>query len=191
MTDQWSILTNLQFRFFLRRPPLFDRIFLIDIVIGSFCQIWTNVSHSDFMNRPRKRQIFIFTMNRFKWFLHIQIKYTCAIKDWPALKVTIYFPIFYWVKTSENTLFFSLHFTWLYDSWNHQRVLEKWPFWKYDSWLPSETSKITSARNRLNLPLNCWFLHANVVFWLCYGSKKWPKNHIDTIQNTFCRNDSY
>ena len=129
----------------LGHTTLFDRIFLIDIVIGSFCQIWTNVSHSDFMNRPRKGQIFIFTMNRFKWFLHIQIKYTCAIKDWPAKKVTIYFPIFYWVKTSENTLFFSLHFTWLYDSWNHQRVLEKWPFCKYDSWFSSLVSKLTSV----------------------------------------------
>ena len=34
-------------------------------------------------------------------------------KDWPAKKVTIYFPIFYLVKSSENILFFYLHFTWL------------------------------------------------------------------------------
>ena len=32
-------------------------------------------------------------------------------KDWPAKKVTIYFPIFYLVKSSENILFFYLHFT--------------------------------------------------------------------------------
>ena len=34
-------------------------------------------------------------------------------KDWGPKKVTIYFPIFYLVKTSENILFFYLHFTWL------------------------------------------------------------------------------
>ena len=63
-------------------------------------------------------------------------------KDWPAKKVIIYFSIFYLVKTLENTLFFSLHFTW---SWNHQRVLEKWPFCKYDSWFSSLVSKLTSV----------------------------------------------
>ena len=29
--------------------------------------------------------------------------------DWGAKKVTIYFPIFYLVKSSENILFFDLH----------------------------------------------------------------------------------
>ena len=38
-------------------------------------------------------------------------KYFIRSKDWPAKKVTIYFPIFYLVKSSENTLFFYLHFT--------------------------------------------------------------------------------
>ena len=33
------------------------------------------------------------------------------IKDWPGQKVTIYYPIFYLVKCSENILFFYLHFT--------------------------------------------------------------------------------
>ena len=51
-------------------------------------------------------------------------------KDWPGKKVTIYFPIFYWVKSSENILFLCLHFTWLCGSWNYQRILKKWPFWK-------------------------------------------------------------
>ena len=32
-------------------------------------------------------------------------------KDWPDKKVTIYSPIFYLVKSSENILFFYLHFT--------------------------------------------------------------------------------
>ena len=32
-------------------------------------------------------------------------------KDWGPKKVTIYFPIFYLVKSSENILFFYLHFT--------------------------------------------------------------------------------
>ena len=34
-----------------------------------------------------------------------------AIKDWGPKKVTIYFPIFYLVKSSKNILFFYLHFT--------------------------------------------------------------------------------
>ena len=36
------------------------------------------------------------------------------IKTGPGKKVTIYFPIFYLVKSSENNLFFYLHFTWLF-----------------------------------------------------------------------------
>ena len=32
-------------------------------------------------------------------------------KDWPGKKVTVYFPIFYLVRSSENILFFYLHFT--------------------------------------------------------------------------------
>ena len=59
--------------------------------------------------------------------MKIALKYALKMdhKDWPAKKVTIYFPIFYLVKSSENTLFFYLHFTWLCGSWNHQRVLKK------------------------------------------------------------------
>ena len=38
---------------------------------------------------------------------------------------TIYFPLLYLVKSSENILFFYLHFTWLCGSWNHQKVLKK------------------------------------------------------------------
>ena len=34
-------------------------------------------------------------------------------KDWGPKKVTIYFHIFYLVKSSKNILFFYLHFTWL------------------------------------------------------------------------------
>ena len=46
-------------------------------------------------------------------------------KDWGPKKVTIYFPIFYLVKSSENILFFYLHFTWLYGLWNYQRISKK------------------------------------------------------------------
>ena len=49
----------------------------------------------------------------------------CVPKDWGPQKVTIYFLIFYLVKSSENILFFYLHFTWLCGSWNHQRFLKK------------------------------------------------------------------
>ena len=50
---------------------------------------------------------------------------TSYLKDWGPKKVTIYFPIFYLVKSSENILFFYLHFTWLCGSWNYQRILKK------------------------------------------------------------------
>ena len=45
----------------------------------------------------------------------------------------------------------------------------------------SQVSKLTSARNKLNLSMKYWFLEANVVFWICYGCKKWLKYHLDNI----------
>ena len=46
-------------------------------------------------------------------------------KDWPVKKVTIFNTIVHLEKTSENILFFCLHFTWLCGWWNHQRILKK------------------------------------------------------------------
>jgi hypothetical protein len=46
-----------------------------------------------------------------------------ANKDWPAKKVTIYFPIFYLVKTSENTLSFPCI---LLDYVTHEITKEFW-----------------------------------------------------------------
>ena len=48
---------------------------------------------------------------RVSWTFSKPIVDSQACKDWPAKKVTIYFPIFYLVKRSENILFFYLHFT--------------------------------------------------------------------------------
>ena len=95
------------------------------------------------------------------------------------------------VKHSEIISFLYLHIPLLCGSWDHQRILSKQPKWKYDSWFPSEVSKLTSARNKLNLSLKYWFLKANVVFWICYGHKKGSKYHLDTIQTTFCKNNSF
>ena len=76
------------------------------------------------------------------------------------------------VKSSEKTLFFYLYFTWLCGSWKLKRILKNKPFWKYDSWFPSEESNFTSVRNMLDLSLKYWFMKAKNVFWICYGPKK-------------------
>ena len=60
-------------------------------------------------------------------------------------------------------------------------------FWKYDSWFPSEDSKLTSVGNKLKLLLKYWFFEAKVGIWICYGPKKWSKYLVDTIQTTFCK----
>ena len=64
-------------------------------------------------------------------------------------------------------------------------------FKRNDRFFPSEFSKHTSARKKLNLSLKYWFLEANVVFWICYSCKKWSKYLLDTIQSTSCKTDSY
>ena len=50
------------------------------------------------------------------------------------------------VYSLENILFLYLHFTWLYGSWNHQRILKKHTFWKYDNWFSSDVSKPTLVK---------------------------------------------
>ena len=85
------------------------------------------------------------------------------------------------VKHSEIISFLYLHIPLLCGSWDHQRILWKQPKWKYDSWFSSEVSKLTLARNKLNLSLKYWFLEANVVFWICYGHKEGSKYHLDTL----------
>ena len=61
---------------------------------------------------------------------------------------------------------------------------EKYTFSKYDSWFPSEVSKLTSGRNMLDLPLKCLFMEAKFAFYICYGRKKSSKNHLDITQTT-------
>ena len=73
------------------------------------------------------------------------------------------------VYSSENISFLYLHFTWLYGSWNHQRILKKHPFWKYDSCFSSEVWKLASVRNKLIMSLKYWFMEAKNVFRSCYG----------------------
>ena len=65
---------------------------------------------------------------------------------WFSIKVTTLNSNFLMVYSSENILFLYLHFTWLYGSWNHQRILKKHPFWKYDSWFSSELWKPSSVK---------------------------------------------
>ena len=95
------------------------------------------------------------------------------------------------VYSSENILFLYLHFNWLYGLWNHQRILKKHSFWKYDGWFSSEVSKLASVRNKLIMSLKYWFMEAKNVFRSCYGPKKLPKYHLKTILTTFSERNKY
>ena len=88
------------------------------------------------------------------------------------------------MKSSEIVLIFYLHFTWLYGSTHLQRILKKFPFWKYSNWFSFEVSKLTSLWNKLNLSLTYWFIKERLVFCTCYGPNKWLKCHLDKIQTT-------
>ena len=67
-------------------------------------------------------------------------------KVWFSIKVTTLNSNILMVYISENILFPYLHFTWLYGSWNLQRILKKHLFWKYDGWFSSEVSKPTLVK---------------------------------------------
>ena len=64
-------------------------------------------------------------------------------------------------------------------------------FWKYDSWFPSDVSKLTSVWNKLNLSLKYWCIEARLVFYGSYGPKKISKCHIGTIKTTFSEDIYY
>ena len=62
------------------------------------------------------------------------------------------------------------------------KMFEKKAFWKYDSWFPSEVSKLTLAKNKSNLSLKYWFLEANYDFWICYDPKEFCQNsHFENL----------
>ena len=63
--------------------------------------------------------------------------------------------------------------------------------WIYNSCFPSEVLKTTSARKKLNLSMKYWCLEVNIAFSICYGCKKWSNYHLDTVQTTSCKNNSY
>ena len=86
--------------------------------------------------------------------------------------------------------FSCLHFTWSYGSWHPQRILKKYPFWKYDSCFSSELSKLASVWNKLNLSLKYWFMEAKIDFCVCHGPQKWSEYHLDTLQSTLSQNNN-
>ncbi len=65
---------------------------------------------------------------------------------WFSIKVTNINSNFLMVWSLEIISFFYLHFSSLYGSWNHQGILEKHPFQKYNYWFPLEVSKLTSVK---------------------------------------------
>ena len=68
---------------------------------------------------------------------------------------------------------------------------EKIAILKIQQLFSSEVSKFTSVWNKSNLSLKYWFIEARFVFCICYGSKKWSKCHLDTIQTTFSEGNNY
>ena len=84
-----------------------------------------------------------------------------------------------------------MHITWFGVSWHPERLLKKYPFWKYESWFSSEVSKLISVQNKLNLSLKYWVNEAKVGFWICYCPKNWSKYHLDTIQTTFSEKNNH
>jgi hypothetical protein len=56
-------------------------------------------------------------------FYYVLLTQVICNKDWAAKKVTIFNSIVHLVKTSENILFFYLHFTWLQ---SHYREVPRW-----------------------------------------------------------------
>ena len=94
----------------------------------------------------------------------------CLVK-----KDTKFNQVFCLIKSPEIIFIFYQNFTWLYGARNHQRILKKYPFLKYDHWFPYKVSKFTLVRNMIDLSLKYWFIEAKVVFWICSGPKKYPK----------------
>ena len=72
-------------------------------------------------------------------------------------------------------------------------------FWKNSQFENMLTGFLLRCQNSLRWEiclichwnLKCWFMEAKVVFWICYGPKKWPKNHLDTTQTTFSKGNNY
>ena len=88
-------------------------------------------------------------------------------------------------------LFFYQHFTWLCGHEIIKEFKKYILFWKYDNCFSSEVSKLTSVRNKLNLPMKYWFMEAKYVCRICYGPKNWPKYPLNTIQTSFSENNNY
>jgi hypothetical protein len=103
---------------------------------------------------------------------------------WFSIKVTTLNSNFLMVYSSENILFLYLHFTWVYGSWNHQRILDFFFFWKYDSWFSSEVSKLALVRNKLIMSLNYWFMEAKMSL----DHVMVPKNDQNIIERQYWLN---
>jgi hypothetical protein len=106
--------------------------------------------------------------------IKVSIKYELFIKDWPKKGHNL-FSYFLISKSSENILFFYLHFTWLVElpkNFEKMAILKK-----LESWFPSEVSKLTSVRNKLNLSMiDSWNKNC-----LLYKSRSWrSKYHLQT-----------
>ena len=87
-------------------------------------------------------------------------------------------------KSTENIIFFNLHFTWLFGSWNYQKKIARY-FENRRAKFPFEVSKLTSLRNKLNLSIKYWFMEAKLVFCICLGPEKRSKYHLETVQTIF------
>ena len=73
-------------------------------------------------------------------FLSLGVLYSYSIQKRQSISIFFINEKFRWY-----ILFLHLHFTWLCGSWKPKRILKKYLFWKYESWFPSEVTKLTSV----------------------------------------------
>ena len=87
----------------------------LNLVTGKSLWISRKLEHT-LMNREFSRPNFYFQLKSTHSKITSKVVSRLKYKDWPLKKET---------KVYSNGLFFYLHFTRLYGSWYHQRILEK------------------------------------------------------------------
>ena len=114
------------------------------------CTVGNNLP---FMNMCRRKVYILYAflggfLCTFSLLIYLSFSFQSSIFNYILLfdsKETIYFIIFCWWNVQKISFILYLHFTWLCGSWKPQRILKKYLFWKYESWFPSEVSKLTSV----------------------------------------------
>ena len=137
------------------------------VIWACFTYIVKKCPTSTFLAPTRLLGTFLFSIYIKNWPSPALSKLNCQTIVWFSSKVTTLNSNFLMVYSSENMLFLYLHFTWLYCSSNHERILKKHPFWKFDDWFSSELSKPTLVK----YPWNHTFLGMTKIDFHQYSPK--------------------